>query len=126
MIKCILEMAKTTKIPKKRKKRSELPQSKDGLDYKPEFSQFSAQVEYRKENPFKQQPALQHELSVEGKKKGLKMSMLHSAQHPLHNLPYDMKVRLKWKEIAGDTMPSMTNYSNLEAPTPMRPKDRPV
>jgi hypothetical protein len=91
----------------------------------------------RKDAPKKQEPALQHELSVEDKARGpvrwgsgtpkresIKLSLLH-AQHPMEFL-YDLKKRLQWYKDGTQTMPSMTNYSNMDAPTPMKPVDRPV
>jgi hypothetical protein len=84
----------------------------------------------------RQEPKLQHELATEGEGKpnigGLKLSLLYDTkqlsdtQHPLNVLPPQLKRRVDLSMQLQQTMPSMTNYSNMEAPTPMRPKDRPV
>jgi len=121
----------------KKKKRSgflskELPQPQDALKACPEFSQFSSKVKKKLEPYRQQEPALQHELSVEDNNRlspdrgGLRLSLLYDTQHPLNSLPPKLQKRIDLMLQAQSTMPSMTNYSNLEAPTPMKPKDRPV
>ena len=122
--------------PKKKKKSSflskELPQPEDALKPCPEFSQFSSTVRRKRESAIQQDPALQHELSTEDNNKlspdrgGLRLSLLYDTQHPLNALPPKLQRRIDLMLKAQSTMPSMTNYSNLEAPTPMKTKDRPV
>jgi len=109
-----------------------LPQPKDALKPTPEFSHFSG-LRRKEEAPFSQQPKLQHELSTESGERmsppgrgGLRMSLLYDTQHPLNALPPELKRRLDLMLKAQTTMPSMTNYSNMDAPTPMKPKDRPT
>lgn len=110
----------------------ELPQPQNALKVCPEFSQFSSTVRRKLESPTKQEPALQHELSVEDDNKlspdrgGLRLSLLYDTQHPLNALPPKLKRRVDLMLKTQSTVPSMTNYSNLEAPTPMKPEGRPV
>lgn len=57
---------------------------------------------------------------------GLRLSLLYDTQHPLNALPPELKRRIELAMTANSTMPSMTNYSNFDAPIPMHPADRPV
>jgi hypothetical protein len=122
---------------RKKKKKSgftqkELPQPEDALAPRPEFSQFSSTVKRKLRSYQQQDPALQHELSVEDNSKlspdrgGLRLSLLYDTQHPLNALPPKLKKRIDLMMMSQETIPSMANYSNLEAPIPMKPKDRPV
>jgi hypothetical protein len=118
---------------KTKKTRKPLPQPKDALKPKAEFYDFAGHLRSREEGPFRQGPLLQHELSTESGERmsppgrgGLRLSLLYDTQHPLNALPPELKRRLDLMLKAQETMPSMTNYSNLDAPTPMKPKDRPV
>jgi len=109
----------------------ELPQPTEGLKPCPEFSHFSGHIT-KVRLPVRQEPTLKHELSTEDENKlspdrgGLRLSLLYDTQHPLNVLPPKLKRRIDLMMKMQQTMPSMTNYSNLEAPTPMAPKDRPV
>jgi hypothetical protein len=119
-------------MPKRKKKRSgflskELPQPRHALIPRPEFSHFSSQNKYRDENPIRQQPSLNHELAVENKDyKGLRLNLLHATQHPLNHMPPALKKKVELILSLNRSTPSMTNYSNLDAPTPTKPKGRPV
>lgn len=99
---------------------------------RPIISQFAGQDRDREEAPTRQEPILNHELSVEDKNRlapdrgGLRLSLLYDTQHPLNSLPPELKRRIELAMTAKSTMPSMTNYSNMDAPVPMHPADRPV
>jgi hypothetical protein len=99
---------------------------------KPIISQFAGQKRAQEEAPTRQEPVLNHELSVEDNnrlspdRKGLRLSLLYDTQHPMNVLPPELKRRIELAMTAKDTMPSMTNYSNMDAPIPMHPADRPV
>lgn len=109
----------------KRKKKSENPQPKENLAPIPQQSTMVGFNKNRQDAALKQEPSLQHSLSLESRKnKSIKLDMLH-AQHPM-NFISDLKKRMAHYFVGTKTMPSMTNYSNMDAPTPMRPKDRPV
>jgi len=114
-------------MPKKKKsgfQNKELPIPKNTLPWEPESSQQVGFNLNQRENPIRQKPVLQHSLSTESKK--LKLDLLHKTQHPLSGLPYELRKRIKWMYNVTSTMPSMTNYSNMDAPTPMYTKDKPV
>ncbi len=103
----------------------DLPQPKNALYQKPKSGQQIGFNLNQRENPLRQEPTLQHSLSTESKKR-LKLDLLHRTQHPLSGLPYELQKRIEWLRNVTPTMPSGTNYSNMDAPTPMYPKGRPI
>jgi hypothetical protein len=118
-----------------KKKPDKLPEPKENLSG---LKKWAMQAENpRKDETFKQEPFLQHQLSTESKSKGIKMKMLH--QHPLNpdvdetntplisnplKLPDELAARLSWYLNAVRTQPTMANRSNLDAPTPFRPRGK--
>jgi len=98
----------------------------------PNTNHFAGQARAQEEAPTRQEPVLNHELSTEDNnrlspdRKGLRLSLLYDTQHPMNALPPELKRRIELAMTAQETMPSMTNYSNMDAPTPMHPADRPV
>jgi hypothetical protein len=107
----------------------DLPIPQNVLLPKPEFSQLVGHDVDRKVYAFRQEPPLQHALAVEGKRKrkgGIKLNVLYSDQYPFNHLPENMRDTWRLLMNAQSTMPSMTNYPNASAPTPMSPQDRPI
>ena len=97
-------------------KADKLPQHGDVLAPYPIINHFSGHIK-KVGSKYKQEPVLQHELSLEDDNKlspnrrGLRLSLLYDTNYPLNSLP--AKLRRKLEIITG--MPSMTNYGNLEA-----------
>lgn len=100
------------------------PQPGYALSYTPPTGQFAGHNNVRQTAGLRSEPLLQHGTALENK--ALKLSMIADKQHPMNALPPALRRRMRWFMTVSKTTPTMTNYSNLEAPTPMSPQDRPV